>query len=148
MNCSGTKIADSAPASTDDNRSNDSGQLAPLQQAFATFTSPPQTPVTDSSSTPPQDPTPSQTTSPPPTEYLPWTLDVDGYEPGECEVTDLARSFKEARGWASEHSGWIDVHSIIESPGKITISYYDGLIKAESIRTFYKDMKTCKAFGK
>lgn len=81
-----------------------------------------------------------------PTTYLPWTLEVVGYGSGKCEVTELARSFKEARGWASESSGWINVHSIIESPKKITITYYDGLLKSESIRTFYKDMKTCKAF--
>jgi hypothetical protein len=78
--------------------------------------------------------------------YLPWTLDIAGYNSGKCEVTELARSFKEARGWASENSGWIKVHSIIELPDKITITYYDGLVKAESLRTFYKDMNTCKAF--
>ena len=88
-----------------------------------------------------------QTSSPPhPASYLPWTLDVAGYQSGKCQVTELARSFKEARGWASESSGWINVHGVNESPEKITFSYYDGLIKAESIRTFYKDMKTCKDF--
>lgn len=82
------------------------------------------------------------------TAYLPWTLDVTGYESGKCTVTELARSFKEARGWASESSGWINIHSVIESPEKIIIAYYDGLLRAESIRTFYKDMKTCKIFRK
>lgn len=78
--------------------------------------------------------------------YLPWTLDVNGYPPGKCETTDLARSFKEARGWASENSSWIRVHNIVESEDKISISLYDSLLRAESIRTFYKDMGTCKKY--
>lgn len=63
--------------------------------------------------------TPSQVTSKLPAAYLPWTLDVAGFESGKCEITELARSFKEARNWASESSGWIKVHNIIESPEKI-----------------------------
>jgi len=83
-----------------------------------------------------------------PSTYLPSTLDIHGFESGKCENSELARTFKEVRGWASESSGWINVHSIIESPEKIIISYYDGLLKFESIRTFYKDMETCKYFRK
>lgn len=75
--------------------------------------------------------------------YLPWKLTAQGYGTGGCEVTPLARSFREARGWAAEFIPPRNIHSIIESNEKLTIAYYDGLIKAESIRTFYRDMETC-----
>lgn len=77
--------------------------------------------------------------------YLPWALDVEGYGRGTCQMSDLARSFDEARQWAKQSAGWIDVRSVVESPNKISIAYYDGLIRANSVRVFYKDAASCKS---
>jgi len=77
--------------------------------------------------------------------YLPWTLDVERYPRGTCQVTGLARSFEEARRWAKQSLGWIDVLSVNEEESKIAFTYYDGLVKAKSVRVFYKDMVACKA---
>lgn len=75
--------------------------------------------------------------------YLPWTLDVPGYGPGQCTVTDLAVSFEDARAWARKNSGWIRVTKIDESTDTLSFTYHDGLLKTDAVRTFYKDMQTC-----
>lgn len=77
--------------------------------------------------------------------YLPWALDVENYGKGKCEITDLAGTFAGARRWAQQSAEWIDVESVQEQSNKILFVYYDHLIRARSIRTFYKDMATCTA---
>lgn len=77
--------------------------------------------------------------------WIPWTLDAENYSRGECVISKLARDLDGARKWAKESEGWIQVQSIREGLGKVVIIYYDGLLKSNSVRTFYKDMATCKA---
>jgi hypothetical protein len=77
--------------------------------------------------------------------WIPFTLDVEGYSRGECAITQLARNLDGARKWAKENEGWIQVQAIHEGPGKVAIVHYDGLLKAQAVRTFYQDMATCKA---
>lgn len=82
--------------------------------------------------------------------YLPWTLKIDGYLGGDtCEVTELARSFDEAKAWMFSMEGVHRLFSIKEEKDAITFLYHDGRLGKTSLRTFFKDMKTCeKALSK
>lgn len=76
--------------------------------------------------------------------WLPWTLDMDGFGRGGCNRTELVRHLADARAWALQN-GVIRVHSIQETPTKVVIHHYDGLVRAHGTRTFYQDMPTCRA---
>lgn len=77
--------------------------------------------------------------------WIPWALDMQGYDKGSCEITQLARSLEDVDRWVKESQGWIQVRSIRRDADKVAVELYDGLLKASGVRTFYKDMSTCKA---
>lgn len=77
-------------------------------------------------------------------EWLPWTLDVQGYSRGQCTRSELVRRLGDARAWALQ-DGAIKVQAIQEEATKVAIYHYDGLLRAYGTRTFYQDMATCRA---
>ena len=92
--------------------------------------------------------------SPPPTlsdhtsttsEYIPWTLYVEGYGSGECTQNDLAIDWSAAKKWATNSLLPIESVYTQETEETIIFKYYDTTLQKNAIRTFYKDMETCKA---
>ena len=79
-------------------------------------------------------------------KVLPWTLNVVGYPADDgCETSDIASSFDGARKWVADSSGSIVLHSTEETKQQIKFVYYDGVLKQEVVRIFYRDMATCEA---
>jgi len=75
------------------------------------------------------------------------SLDAEGFPNGKCYISELANSWAEARKWATDASGsqgWIQMYSVGAYTDRIVFTYFDGLIRRNSQRTFWKDLKTCR----
>lgn len=87
----------------------------------------------------------SEQVSPVPSSaYIPWTLDIDGYSPGACTQNDLALDWEGARAWAKSSMLPLEGVRVRETQDVIQYTYYDPLLKRNSLRSFYKNMALCE----
>ncbi len=85
-----------------------------------------------------------QISTAPSSAYIPWTLDVEGYSPGACTQNDLALDWEGARAWAKSSILPLEDVRVRETQDVIQYTYYDPLVKRNSLRSFYKNMALCE----
>lgn len=79
-------------------------------------------------------------------DFLHWTLDVKGYTPGKCTKSSLARSFADAKTWFKQNEGAHQLRALDEQEDKIIFAYYDGILRTDVIRTFYRSEAECRLY--
>lgn len=85
-----------------------------------------------------------QVSETPESNYISWTLDVEGYGRGGCAQNELAVDWDAARSWARSSLLPIEGLRSQETSDVIRYSYYDGALNKNVLRTFYKTRDLCE----